>query len=161
MKKIVIASLLVIGLGSILFAYSQIFKRSTISAILQNQINVNAPPGFVYAISTADQSLVDGKVIPKGTRFIGMLSKEENNFTIYFNEIETFEGRKETFSAKTNLMLQQASSIGGVSAKIGKTLYQQSKTNVLGAIFSNASSDTEISPNAVLPRGSILKIEIN
>lgn len=145
---------------TVLYGYSQFIKKGVISAVLQYQIDLKNPPNLVFAISTFDQKLPDGKWLLKGTRFIGNLTKEGDDFIIYFNTIQTTSGKKEQFFAKSNLSVKESLVAGGVSARIGKTLYQQTKTNILGAIF-NSSNNIKQLPSLVLPRGAVLRIDIN
>ena len=160
MKKVLITTMLVIVFATALYGYSQFLKKGMISAVLLQEIDLKNPPDPVLAISTYEQNLPDGKNLPKGTRLIGKLASEENGYVIYFNEIQSVDGKRYQFLAKSNLNLKESEGGKGVSAKIGKTLYQQTKTNVLGAIFNN-SNNIQTSRNSILPRGSILKIEIN
>ncbi|MBI3590725.1 MAG: hypothetical protein HY094_05015 [Candidatus Melainabacteria bacterium] len=155
---IILAPILIFGIFT--YGYTQYLKKGLASIVLLHEINLQNPPESIFAISTFDQSLPDGKNIPKGTRFIGMLIKENSNYVIYFNEIQSINGTKMGFLAKSNLNIKESGQNGGVSAKISKTLYKQTKTNVLGAIF-NTSNENQSSPGLVLPRGSSLKIEIN
>ena len=154
--KILIVLILIFGV--VTYGYSQYLKKGLISAVLQQGIDLNSPQGnLVFAISTFDQKTPDGKNIPKGTKFTGKLNKEENKLIIYFDTLEMPEGKKQQFLAKTVLNINEKQESNGVSAKIGKTLYQQSKTNVLGAIFHTSSNISQ----SLLPQGSILKLELN
>ena len=155
---IVLALILVLGVFA--YGYTQYLKKSTVSAVLQYQIDLNNPPEQVYAISLSEQTLPDGKKLEKGTRFIGKLSKEENKYVIYFNTVQNPEGDAKQVIAKSNLSSNVTGQAAGVSAKIGKTLYKQTKTNVLGAIFRN-SQDAKEFPSSVLPQGSPIRIEID
>lgn len=145
---------------TVLYGYTQFLKKETISAVLQYQIDLSNPPDFVFAITTLDQKIASGKNLSKGTRFIGMLSKEGENYVVYFDTIQFSNGDKEPFVAKTNLNYGEEAKLGGVSAKISKTLYKQTKSNVLGAIF-KSSGEVQRTSSSVLPRGSTLKIEID
>ena len=160
MKKLGAMLTLILIFGIFAYAYTQYLQKSSIFAVLQYPIDLQSPPDSVFAVSTIGQKLPDGKMLPKGTRFIGMLSKEEKGFVIYFDEIQKLDGDKEQFSAKSSLNVEEQNKQGGVSAKISKTLYQQTKTNVLGAIF-NSSNNIKQSQGTVLPRGSTLKIEVD
>jgi hypothetical protein len=155
---IILALILVLGIFA--YGYTQYLKKETVSAVLQYQVDLSNPPDQVYAISLSEQILPDGKKLEKGTRFIGKLSKEENRYVIYFNTVQNPDGKAKQVIAKSNLSSNVIGQTVGVSAKIGKTLYKQTKTNVLGAIFRN-SQGTEEFPSSVLPQGSPLKIEIN
>ena len=159
-NKLGILLALVLVLGVFAYGYTQYLKEGTVSAVLQYQIDLNNPPEQIYAISLSEQTLPDGKKLEKGTRFIGKLSKEENRYVIYFNTVQNPEGESKQVIAKSNLSSNVSGQAGGVSAKIGKTLYKQTKTNVLGAIFHN-SQDAKEFPSSVLPQGSSLKIEID
>ena len=155
---IILALILILGIFA--YGYTQYLKKSTVSVVLQYQIDLNNPPEQVYAISLFEQTLPEGKKLQKGTRFIGKLNKENSGYVIYFNTIQNPDGKTGQIIAKTNLNSNISGQAGGVSAKIGKTLYKQTKTNVLGAIFRN-SQDSKEFPNSVLPQGSLLKIEID
>ena len=159
MKKVTIITL-VLFFVTIVICYSQYLKKGVASAVLQHQIDLSNPPVSVFAISTSDQKFSDGKILPKGTKFIGNVGKGADGFIIYFNTIQTPEGKREQINAKSNLKVSESQSKGGVSAKIGKTLYKQNKSNVLGAIFTNPSAANNLS-GLMLPRGSIVKIEFN
>ncbi len=159
MKKVTIITL-VLFLITALFCYSQYLKKGVVSAVLQHQIDLSNPPESVFAISTFDQKLPDGKTLPKGTKFTGNISKESAGFIIYFNTIQTLGGKREQISARSNLNISEGKSRGGVSSKIGNTLYKQSKSNVLGAIFTNPSAANNLT-GLILPRGTTVKIELN
>ena len=146
--------------GTVLYGYTQFLKKETVSAVLQQQINLENPQDVVFAISTYDQKLSNGKNIPRGTRFIGKLSKEGDILQINFNSIQLPDREKEDFPAKSNLNVQSQTQTSGVSANISKTLYKQTKTNVLGAIF-KGSNLTEQSNGSILPKGSIIKIQVD
>ena len=131
-------------------------------ANLQYPVNLENPPEYIFAISTSEQNLPNGKKLPKGTKFKGTLSKEGQKFLIYFNSIQIAgKNNEEPFSGKTTLDIKGQEPTNGVSAKISKTISQQTKTNVLGAIFQNKPSNIENLPNSVLSRGTILNIETN
>lgn len=151
--------LLTIIIGTLsLYGYSQYYKKSFLSAILINKVDLSNPPDSVLAISSQDQKLFEGKTLPRGTKFIGRLVKEGNNYVIYFEDIQTSAGNKLGLSGKTNLNITPSQYTGGVSAKISKTIHQQTQSNVIGAIFKN--SGTPNSPGSVLERGTLLKIEV-
>ena len=155
---IILALILVLGVFA--YGYTQYLKKGFVSVVLQNQIDLNNPPDQVYAISLSEQTLPDGKKLQKGARFIGKLNKEENRYVIYFNTLQNPDGKNSQIIAKSNLSSNVTGQATGVSAKIGKTLYKQTKTNVLGAIFYNPQ-DTKEFPSFVLPQGSSIKIEID
>ena len=159
MKNIIAISFIL--LTCTILGYTQYLKKESISAVLQYEVDLSNPPDSIFAISTYDQKLSGGKNLPKGTRFIGMLGKEEKEFTIYFDSIQDINGKKEGINAKSTLKIKESNESSGVSAKIGKTLHQQTKTNVLGAIFHSSSNEIQKLPSNVLPRGSLLKIEVN
>ena len=159
-NKLGIILALILTLGIFAYGYTQYLKKGAISAVLQYQIDLNNPPEQVYAISLSEQILPDGKKLQKGARFIGKLNKEENRYVIYFNTIQNPDGKNSQVIAKSNLNSNVTGQAAGVSAKIGKTLYKQTKTNVLGAIFYN-SQDTKEFPGSILPQGSSIKIEID
>ena len=142
----------------VLYTYSQYTNKQFVSAILQNQIDINNPPETISAIAAYDQKLPGGKDLPKGTKFIGMLSRETNSTLIYFDTIEFLDGKQEQVLAKTSLNIQLPENSQGLSGKIGKTFYKQTKSNVLGAIFYTSMGSQN---NLPLQQGSILKIEIN
>lgn len=151
--------LLIFILGTVLYGYTQFLKKETILAVLQQQINLENPPDVIFAISTYDQKLSNGKNIPRGTRFIGKLSKTNDSLQINFNSIQIPDREKEDFPAKSNLNIQSQAQTSGVSANISKTLYRQTKSNVLGAIFKSPGNSQELT-SQILPRGYTLKIEI-
>lgn len=159
-SKLGMVLVLILILGVFTYGYTQYLKKGSISAVLQYQIDLNNPPEQIYAISLSEQKLPDGKELKKGTRFIGKLSKEGNKYIIYFSTIQNPDGESQQVIAKSNLTSNVSGQAAGVSAKIGKTLYKQTKTNVLGAIFHN-SQDAKEFPTSVLPQGSPLKIEID
>ena len=159
-NKFGISLALILLLGVFAYGYTQYFKKSLVSAVLQYQIDLNNPPDQVYAVSLLEQTLPDGKKLAKGTRFIGKLNKEDVGYVVYFSSIENPEGKTRQVVAKSNLSSNVSSQTGGVSAKIGNTLHRQTKTNVLGAIFHN-SQDIKEFPSSVLPQGSPIKIEID
>ena len=159
-NKVGITLALILVLGIFAYGYTQYLKKSIVSAILQYQIDFNNPPDQIYAISVSEQTLPDGKKLEKGTRFIGKLNKENTGYVIYFNTIQNPDGKTKPVIAKSTLISNVLGQATGVSAKIGKTLYKQTKTNVLGAIFHNPQ-DTNEFQSSVLPQGSSLKIEID
>ena len=159
-NKFGIALALILVLGAFAYGYTQYLKKGLISAVLQYQIDLNNPPEQVYAVSLSEQTLPDGKKLQKGARFIGKLNKEDTGYIIYFSTIQNPEGKIQQVIAKSNLSSNVSGQAAGVSAKIGKTLYKQTKTNVLGAIFHN-SQDAKEFPNSILPPGSPIKIEID
>lgn len=158
MKKLVII-LTTLAFITVLLVYSQYFKKSLISAVLQYQVDVNNPPNTIFAISTVDQKLTDRKVLPKGTRLIGKLVSQEEGYVIYFDRMQTLNGKSEKFLAKAKLNIKEKTINTGVSARISKTLYQQTKTNVLGAIFDSSRNQTQ-HIGSILPRGYTLRVEV-
>jgi len=149
-------AVLVISLS--LYGYSQYYKKSLLSAVLINKIDLYNPSDSVLAISSLDQQLPDGKILPRGTKFAGRLVKEGDNFVIYFEDIQTAAGNKLGLSGKANLNPTLPQHPGGVSAKISKTIHRQTKSNVIGAIFKNSgTSNTQL---GILERGTLLKIEV-
>ncbi|OGI06067.1 MAG: hypothetical protein A3I68_03015 [Candidatus Melainabacteria bacterium RIFCSPLOWO2_02_FULL_35_15] len=159
-NKLRMALVLILVFGIFTYGYTQYLKKGSVSAVLQYQIDLNNPPEQIYAISLFEQKLPDGKELKKGTRFIGKLSKEGDKYIIYFSTIQNPDGESRQVIAKSNLTSNVSGQAVGVSAKIGKTLYKQTKTNVLGAIFHN-SQDAKEFPTSVLPQGSPVKIEID
>ena len=150
----------VLIVSTIAIGSSQFAKKELITVILQHQVNLEAPPENIFVVSTSEQSLSGGKKISKGTRFIGKLTKLYDDFIIDFNEVQTPDGEKEKFLAKVNLNIKGTNQASGVSAKISKTLYQKTQTNVLGAIFTNPSN-TQVLKGTILQRGTVLKLEID
>ena len=144
-----------------IYGYTQYTQKSIISTILQNPIDLNDTSSLISSISTSEHKLSSGIDIPKGTRFFGKLSKEENKYIIYFDSLQTPDGKTESFTAKSILDVNNNNSKNGVSAKISKTLYKQTKSNVLGAIFYNNSSNVSESSKSILPQGHILKLEFD
>lgn len=159
-NKLIILLVLIAVLGAFTYGYTQYLKKGEISAVIQYKIDLTSPPERVYAISLSEQSLPDGTVLKKGTRFIGKLSREENGYVIFFDMLQGPDGEAKKIIAKSNLATSVTGPESGISAKIGKTLYKQTKTNVLGAIFHNPQDGKEF-PGVILPSGSHLKIEID
>ncbi len=160
MKKIVIFTAIFVFLTLIgLYAFSQYLKKGVVSAVLQYQVDLDNPPENIYAISTIDQITPSGKTLPKGTIFIGTLNKEEGIPVIYFNSVQPTGGKIENFIAKSGLKVAYSEQSSGVSAKLGKTIRQQTKTNVIGAIFHNSSNNSGEIASSVLPKGYAIKIE--
>ena len=159
MKKFILA-ISVLAFATILYGYSQYLKKEIISAVLQYQINLDSPPSNIFAISTSDQKIYNKKNLPKGTRFIGKLARGEGGYVIYFDTFQIQEEKSEHISAKSSLNEIEELKSDGVSAKIGKTLYKQTQSNVLGAIFKGSNKSGKIN-NSILPRGYSIKIEIN
>lgn len=159
MKKLLVTVAILVSI-TVLISYSQYANKKIIQAVLQSQLDINNPPELISAILAYDQTLKEGKSLPKGTKFTGMLSKESNNILIYFDTIEFADGKKSQFYAKSNLNIKDKVQ-GGVSSKIGKTLNEQTRTNVLGAIFHTSTSRGYLQNSLVLPQGTLLKIEID
>ncbi len=159
-RKISFLLAMFLVLGIFAYGYSQYLKKGTISAALQYQLDLNDPPPQVYAVLLSDQVLPDGKKIEKGTRFIGMLSKEETGFILYFGTAQNPTGKIWQIIAKSSLSSDIPGEQSGISAKLGMTLYKQTKTNVLGAIFRN-SPGINVTRGSIIPQGSPLKIEVN
>lgn len=158
MKKLLIPVVILLVVFG-LYGYTQFFKKSFISAVLMHRVDLNNPPEAIFAITTDAQSLSDGKILPKGTKLIGKINAESNGYVIHFNSIQTSEGQTIQLLAKSSLNIKQVKQESGVSAKLGKTLHQQTKTNVLGAIFNNPQVGQNDN-STILQRGSYLKIEI-
>ena len=160
MKRFVVfTSLFILISMTGIYAFSQYLKKGTINAVLQYQVNLDNPPENIYAISTFDQTTPSGKTLPKGTVFIGTLNKEAGMPIIYFNSVLLNGEKTENFIAKSRLKAVSTEQSTGVSAKLGKTIYQQTKTNVIGAIFYNSSSNSQELASSVLPKGYAIKIE--
>ena len=143
-----------------LYAFSQYLKKGTVSAVLQYQVDLDNPPENIYAISTFDQTTPSGKTLPKGTIFIGTLNNESGILVIYFNSVQFIGGKTEKFTAKSGLKVAQSGQSVGVSAKLGKTIQQKTKTNVIGAIFRTSSTNNQEIASSVLPKGYAIKIEV-
>lgn len=159
MKRIlitVVALVLIFGL----YGYTQYLKKSLVTAVLMQKIDFSNPPGKVFAIITDDQSLSDGKKLLKGTKLLGNLAKENGSYVIYFDGVQALGGETIKFTGKSNLNIREIDQNTGVSAKIGKTLSQQTKTNVLGAIFNNPTA-SQSGNGEILQRGSAIKVEID
>lgn len=155
---VLMISLTVIGITTL--ASKSTGAKGTLNAVLQSDLNLSSPSNSVYAISTSDQQLPDGSTISRGTKFIGMSSVEGDHLVIFFDSIQTLDGQTQQFIGKLNISKIEDKQASGVSAKIGKTLYNQSKSNVLGAIFHNPGSGQDLNLS-VLPKGSTLKIELD
>ena len=159
-KKNIITSVigtLVILLFVIVYGYS--LERKTISAVLQYQTNLENPQSVIYAVVTKPQKLPNGKTLQNGARLIGQIQKTNNNFEIHFHTVQLANGKKENFSGKTTFNSEIGSNTAGISSKIGKTINEQSRKNVLGAIFGIPESSKP--EGLVLQRGSTLLIETN
>lgn len=161
MKPIVLGPVfLALLITTFLYGYTQFLKKETVNAVLQHQVDLENPPESIFAITTSEQILAGGQKLLKGTRFIGKLKNENGNLIIYFDQIQNLDGNKLNFSAKTTLSQNEADIAGGVSAKIGKTLQRQTKSNVLGAIFTHPNTN-QSSAGTILHRGSSLKVVID
>lgn len=162
-KKTISITFFVVFLIAIgLYGYTQVQQKSSLSLVLQNKIDVSSPPEKISAISTLDQNLPDGTLIPKGTKFTGMLINENNAYIIYFDSYETPEGSTAQLLAKSSICLKNEKQAAGVSAKIGKTFQQQTKSNVLGAIFNTTGNrENDKLPSSVIPLGYSLRVEVN
>ena len=160
MKRFVVfTSLFILISMTGIYAFSQYLKKGTINAVLQYQVDLDNPPENIYAISTFDQITLSGKKLPKGTIFIGTLNKEVGIPVIYFKSVEFTEGKIENFPAKSKLKVAQNAQFAGLSAKLGKTIQQKTKTNVIGAIFRTSSTNNQEIAGSVLPKGYAIKIE--
>lgn len=160
-KKIIYALLLfLLALGISSICYSQFFKKETISAVLHYEINLEEENPRVFAITTLDQKLSSGKILAKGTRFSGRLTKEQNDFVLSFDTVEKTDGTSERISGKTIFTNVKSQEQSGVSARIGNTLYEKTRTSVIGAIFTSPSMTKGIT-GTVLPRGTNIKIELD
>lgn len=160
MKKISFYSILFLVLIiTSLYGYTQFVKKTMIYVVLKQRIDLNYPPKNIYAVTTFDQSLPDGKKILKGTNLIGNLVRDNGNFTIFFNKMQQLDGKNKIISGKSTIKTKQDEKAQGISARLGKTLHKQTKTNIIGAIFQ--SSDTYQAPiSSILQRGTNLKVEI-
>ena len=151
---------LFLSILTVAYVYSKFNEKTTISAVLQHEVNLNNPSNQVFAIITSDQNLSDGKNIQKGTVFVGMVSKEEHGYSIYFNSIRNSKDTNEQINAKSIISPPQQNEDNGLSANIGKTLYRQTESSVLGAIFHNPQNNTRPVGNEILPRGTVLNVEV-
>jgi len=161
-RNIGLFAIFIIILGSSIFMLSSIStgSKGTISAILQSDLNLYNPSGNIIAVSTTDQVLADGSTLPRGTKLLGKTSLEGNNLIVFFDTIQTLDGQNQQFIGRLTINKIDDGHASGVSAKLGKTLYNQSMSNVLGAIFYNPGN-TKVGDVSVLPRGSALKIEVD
>lgn len=161
-KRIIVLffSIFVIA-GGVFYGYTQFLNKETVPTILQNQIDLNNPPEFVSAVLTENHKLSNGKIIHKGSLFIGMITREENHFVIYFDSVQEPGGNKIKLLSKSNLNVTTSNENNGISTKIGKTFHKQTRSNVLGAIFQNSQPGSDQSQDLVLPQGSALNIELN
>ena len=141
-------------------SYSQFFKKETISTVLRYEVNLEDENPRVFAITTFDQKLSSGKILPKGTRFSGRLTKDQNDFVLSFDTIEKIDGTSEQISGRTIFANVETHEPGGVSQRISNTLYEKTRTSVIGAIFSNPPKNQKI-VGTILPRGTNIKIEID
>ena len=97
-----------------------------------------------------------------GTKILGMLSKEESNFVVYFNKIQNKTGQFEEFSGHLNLQTKgEQQEKRGVSEKIGKTFHKETKSNVLGAIFHNPPQRVKDLSSLVLQKGSVIEVQVD
>ena len=153
--------LVMLATFSAIYSYSQFSKKEIITAVIQEDVNLNDFPKQVSAILTIDQQLSSGKNIPRGTRLIGSLNKEENNLVIRFNEFEMPNGKREQIYGKVVFAGSEDKNKAGISSKISKTLYHQTRSNVLGAIFYGNSGKIENISGDILSKGRSIKIEID
>ena len=159
LSKSKIFFLLVIFLFFVIgYGYTQYLQKSFVTAVLQYQIDLNNPPDKIFAISTFDQKLPGSKMFPKGARLVGSLSSNEDGYVIYFDKLQ-ISGKNEKFPAKTKLNIKNETTATGVSARISKTFYEETKTNVLGAIFDSSRNQKQLA-GSILPRGYVLKVEV-
>lgn len=159
LSKSKIFFLLVVFLFFIIgYGYTQYLQKSFVTAVLQYQIDLNSPPDKIFAISILDQKLSGSKVFPKGARLVGSLTNDEDGYVIYFDKLQ-ISGKSEKFPARAKLNVKNEATSTGVSARIGKTFYDQTKTNVLGAIFDSSRNQKQLS-GSILPRGYTLRIEV-
>ena len=155
-----LALILLLTILTIVYGYTKFAEKTTITAVLQHEVTLDNAPGSVFAITTSEQNLSDGKNIPKGSVFVGTVSKEQNGYSINFNSVRSIKGTNEQINAKSTISYSQKNEDAGLSANIGKTLYRQTESSVLGAIFHNPQNNIKSKGNETLPRGSVLKIEI-
>ena len=145
---------------TIAYGYTKFIEKTSITAVLQHEVGLDNESGSIFAITTFDQTLSDGKNIPKGSVLIGMINKEQGGYSIDFNSVRSVKGTNEQINAKSTISYSQKNEDTGLSANIGKTLYRQTESSVLGAIFHNPQNNIKSTGNDILPRGTVLKIEI-
>lgn len=156
---------ILLSVGLILFVvvygYSQFLEKKYISAALQYQINLDAPPETVFAILTNNQSISKNETLPKGTRLFGKVKVHDENVEIYFDAFQKPGKGKEQFSGKVIFEAEDSNAAQGISSKLGKTFHQKTKSSVLGAIFTTSKGASSDSITSILPRGTSLKIAID
>lgn len=158
MKRIFLyAVLFLILLITSLYGYTQYAKRNIIHAVLKQRIDLDNPPANILAITTFDQTLYNKRKIPKGTRLFGNLIKDNDTYTIFFNRMQEVSGKETSINGKL-VLARSHDKAHGISAKLGKTLHSQTRTNIIGAIFQNPQTQSSVIP--VLQSGTSLKIEI-
>ncbi len=150
---------IIITVGFVVLSSRSSGPKGQISAVLQAELNLSSPPPSVSAISTSDQPLPDGTTLPRGAKLLGSTSVDGNNLIISFDSVQTLDGQTQNIIGKLVISKADDKQESGISAKLGKTLYNQSKSNVIGAIFYNPGGKD--SNTSILPKGSILKIEVN
>lgn len=158
-KNVVLGVLGVLAVIFLVVLYGYSLEKKIISAVLQYQTSLDTPQNIVYAIVIKPQKLPNGQTLQTGTRLIGEVQRTDDNFEIYFHTVQLASGRKEKFSGKTTFNSAKSSNVGGISSKLGKTIHEQSRKSVLGAIFGTTESS---SPSGlILQRGTNLLIETN
>lgn len=133
-------------------------KADVVEAVLQYKIDVTNPPNIISAITTYDQKLSTGQSIPKGTRFLGKINKEEAGIIISFDLIKNTVGSENKVTAQSVIADSEVVNHSGISGELGDAMREKTKSSVLGAIFHSNSTTAE---NSYIPRGTKLKIKIN
>lgn len=159
-RVVILSSIFALILLAVLILYGYSLEKGLVSVVLQYQIDLEDPPDIVYAIVTKPQKYSKDFNLSKGTRFFGKVQKFENGeFIIDFDTIQWTNGKKEKFTGRTVFDSKEGEQAIGISSKIGKTIYQKTKTSVLGAIFS-ASPVAQRVEGSILPRGTELNISV-
>ena len=152
---------IILVISTIAYGYTQFAKKSIISAVLQHKVDLNNPPNSISTITVLEQELPNGKILKKGSRLIGTISKNEDGYTITFNTLQPPKGKKLQISAKANLSTNSAVADKGISAKIGDTFHKQTKSTVLGAIFHSTAGSRNTLAGSTITRGTRLQIEVD
>lgn len=139
-------------------SYSQ--SPNHVSCILQYHLDLANPPSSVFAVTTEDQRLPSGKILLKGAKLIGKLSKyESDSVEIEFNTLQLSTGLQEKIIGYSYISTKNIQQAGGISGKAGTAFNNQAKSSVLGAIF--VQPETGKRPiGTVLPRGTRLDVKL-
>lgn len=147
-----------------LLGQAQPAQKELILAFLQFPVDLNSVNGKVSAISTEDQKLSDGLILPKGTKFLGSYQVKDKTVTINFESYQAPDTEVKTIGGSSIIPKVEVEKITGVSARIGETFYQNTMSSVLGAIFTSPGSASGSSASAaatIIPKGTKLQININ